>query len=103
MDCPCLVWNLLKFKKKKKQKTLDLEEEEEEEIQKPKKGKKKKPCLLGLHISLLNSLSKWMDRNIHKRTASRNTQNFVNMVECYLCWKLLKNNLGASRSKVQLY
>uniref|UniRef100_A0A1I7V156 Uncharacterized protein n=2 Tax=Caenorhabditis tropicalis TaxID=1561998 RepID=A0A1I7V156_9PELO len=49
----------------------------EDEKKKPKKRR-----LLRLHISLLNSLSKWIDRNIHERTASRSTQNFVMMVQC---------------------
>ncbi|KAF1765015.1 hypothetical protein GCK72_004966 [Caenorhabditis remanei] len=89
MDFPCFGWNLLKFKKKQ-QKTCDrdvdeddedVETEKEKKIQ--KKPKKSSRCLLRLHISLLNSLQKWIDRNIDERRASRNTQNFVNTVECY--------------------
>ncbi|CAR98377.1 Protein CBG25507 [Caenorhabditis briggsae] len=79
MDCLCFGWN------SKKQKTLENEEIEddvEEKIQKKPKKKNTSSCLLRLHISLLNSLQKWIDRNIDERRASRNTQNFVNTVEC---------------------
>ncbi|PIC44452.1 hypothetical protein B9Z55_004813 [Caenorhabditis nigoni] len=78
MDCLCFGWN------SKKQKTLedDDENEDDEKIQKIPKKKKTSSCLLRLHISLLNSLQKWIDRNIDERRASRNTQNFVNTVEC---------------------
>ncbi|CAH10782.1 Receptor-type tyrosine-protein phosphatase kappa [Caenorhabditis elegans] len=80
MDCQCFVWNLLKFKKPKTYE--DIEDDEEIQLKESKKKKNRASrCLLRIHISILNSLSKWIDRNIHERTASRSTQNFVNTVE----------------------